>query len=161
MKFWLIIFSMSSLIIEDLNSFSFLSIIVLKSSLLTSFLSSWTAAAEKKQNKQKKTMCPSNCHHNGFVATHALGHMMYGYKLLVPMNQRMLNKLSKEQNISGHKWSMTHRVLKSHRRGWAQYICYHESRGHIVFMITYFRTNLFRNPTWRSITPIMNQITLQ
>ena len=27
----------------------------------------------------------------------------------------MLNKLSKEPNVSGHKWSTTHRVLKSHR----------------------------------------------
>ena len=45
-----------------------------------------------------KTMCPSDYHHNGFVATHALGHMMYGYTLLVPMNQRVLNKLSKEHN---------------------------------------------------------------
>ena len=26
-----------------------------------------------------KTMCPPSYHHNGFVATHALGHMMYGY----------------------------------------------------------------------------------
>ena len=26
-----------------------------------------------------KTMCPPAYHHNGFVATHALGHMMYGY----------------------------------------------------------------------------------
>ena len=34
-----------------------------------------------------KTMCPPSYHHNGFVATHALGHMMYGYTLLVPMNQ--------------------------------------------------------------------------
>ena len=42
-------------------------------------------------------------HHNDFVATHALGHMMYGYTLLVPMNQGVLNKLSKEHNISGHK----------------------------------------------------------
>ena len=25
-----------------------------------------------------KTMCPSGYHQNGFVATHALGHMMYG-----------------------------------------------------------------------------------
>ena len=33
-----------------------------------------------------KTMCPPGYHHNGFVATHALGHMMYGYTLLVPMN---------------------------------------------------------------------------
>ena len=24
-----------------------------------------------------KTMCPPNYHHSGFVATHALGHMMY------------------------------------------------------------------------------------
>ena len=29
-----------------------------------------------------KTMCPPGYHHNGFVATHALGHMMYGYTLL-------------------------------------------------------------------------------
>ena len=26
-----------------------------------------------------KTMCPPGYHHNGFVATHALGHMMYGF----------------------------------------------------------------------------------
>ena len=26
-----------------------------------------------------KTMCPPGYHHNGFVATHALGRMMYGY----------------------------------------------------------------------------------
>ena len=26
-----------------------------------------------------QTMCPPGYHHNGFVATHALGHMMYGY----------------------------------------------------------------------------------
>ena len=25
-----------------------------------------------------KTMCPSGYHHSGFVATNALGHMMYG-----------------------------------------------------------------------------------
>ena len=48
-----------------------------------------------------KTMCPPSYHHNSFVATHALGHMMYGYTLLVPMNQRVLNKLGKEHNISG------------------------------------------------------------
>ena len=28
-------------------------------------------------------MCPTAYHHNGFVETHALGHMMYGYTLLV------------------------------------------------------------------------------
>ena len=31
-----------------------------------------------------KTMCPPGYHHNGFVATHALGHMMYGYIMMVP-----------------------------------------------------------------------------
>ena len=44
-----------------------------------------------------KTMCSSGYYHNGFVATHALGHMMYGSTLLVPMNQRVLNKQSKER----------------------------------------------------------------
>ena len=29
-----------------------------------------------------KTMCPPSYHHNGFVATHALGHMMYGYIMI-------------------------------------------------------------------------------
>ena len=48
-----------------------------------------------------KAMCPPGYHHNGFMATHAFGHMMYGYTLLVPMNQRVLNKLSKECDISG------------------------------------------------------------
>ena len=47
-----------------------------------------------------KAMCPLGYHHNGFVVTHALGHMMYGYTLLVPMNQRVLNKISKERNTS-------------------------------------------------------------
>ena len=32
-----------------------------------------------------KTMCPPGYHDNGFVATHALGHMMYGSTLLVPL----------------------------------------------------------------------------
>ena len=32
-----------------------------------------------------KIMCPPGYHHSGFVATHALGHMMYGYTLLIPM----------------------------------------------------------------------------
>ena len=51
-----------------------------------------------------KTMCPPDYHHNGFVATHALGHMIYGYTLLVPMNQRVLNKQSKELK-QGAPWS--------------------------------------------------------
>ena len=35
-----------------------------------------------------KTMCPSGYHDNYFVATHALGHMMYDYTLLGPMNHK-------------------------------------------------------------------------
>ena len=62
-----------------------------------------------------KIMCPPGYHHNGFMETHALEHMMYGYTLLVPMNQRVLSKPSKEHNISSHKWFTTHRVLKSRR----------------------------------------------
>ena len=45
-----------------------------------------------------ETMCRPGYHHNGFVATHALGHT-----LLITMNQRVFNKLSKEHNISRHK----------------------------------------------------------
>ena len=45
-------------------------------------------------------MCPLSYHHNGFVAIHALGYIMYSYTLLVPMKQRVLNKLRKEHNIS-------------------------------------------------------------
>ena len=48
-------------------------------------------------------MCPPGYHHNVFMATHALERIMYGYTLLVPVNQKVLNKLSKERNISGHK----------------------------------------------------------
>ena len=47
-----------------------------------------------------KTMCPPGYHQNGFVATHALGHMMYGSTLLVPMNQRVLLALLVEQIAS-------------------------------------------------------------
>ena len=59
-----------------------------------------------------KTICLLSYHHNAFMAAHSLGHMMY--TLLVLVNQRVLNKLDKERNISGHKRFMTHRVLNSH-----------------------------------------------
>ena len=49
-----------------------------------------------------KTMCHPGYHHIRFVATPALGHMMYGYTLLVSMNQRLLTKQSKERNIGCH-----------------------------------------------------------
>ena len=60
-------------------------------------------------------MCPLTNHYNGLMTTHALEHMMYGYTLLVPINQRLLQKSSKEYNMSGHKWFTMHRVLKSYR----------------------------------------------
>ena len=34
-----------------------------------------------------KTIYPPGYHDNGFLTTHAPGHIMYGYTLLVPMNQ--------------------------------------------------------------------------
>ena len=50
-----------------------------------------------------KIMCPPGYHHNGFVASHALVYILYGYTLLVPVNQRVVSKSSKEHNISGNK----------------------------------------------------------
>ena len=49
-------------------------------------------------------MCPPGYYQpaNGSLVTHALGHMMYdGYTLLVPMNQRVLNKSTKKHNNNG------------------------------------------------------------
>ena len=43
---------------------------------------------------------PSRYHCNEFVVTYGLGHMTYGYTLLLPMNQRVRNKLGEERNIS-------------------------------------------------------------
>ena len=35
-------------------------------------------------------------------ATNVLGHMMYGYTWLLPVNQRVLNKIRKVRNLRGH-----------------------------------------------------------
>ena len=35
-----------------------------------------------------KTMCPPGYHHNGFVATHALGYMMFGHMI----NRKLFDK---------------------------------------------------------------------
>ena len=48
-------------------------------------------------------MCPPGYSYNGFVESHALGYMMYVYRLLLPINQRVLNKQSKEDNTIGYK----------------------------------------------------------
>ena len=50
-----------------------------------------------------KTMDTPGYHHNGFVATNAFGHIMYGYTLLVPMNQKSVRQVRKERSVSGHK----------------------------------------------------------
>ena len=54
-----------------------------------------------------KAMSPPGYRHNGFVETLALYHMMYGYTLLVSVKQRVLNTLSKEHDINGHRRSTT------------------------------------------------------
>ena len=41
-----------------------------------------------------KTMCPPGYHHNGFVATHALGHMMYGYIYYIYMYVSIYTNIS-------------------------------------------------------------------
>ena len=66
-----------------------------------------------------KTMCPPGYHHNGFVATHALGHMMYGSTLLVPMNQRVLNSWALFGSLVPAMWNRTscaqvHELPQSH-----------------------------------------------
>ena len=49
---------------------------------------------------KRQTMCPPGCYQstNGRKLTHTLGHMIYCYTLLVSINQRLLNKSSKEHN---------------------------------------------------------------
>ena len=59
---------------------------------------------QKVQISQKQDECNVMCYHpSDFVGTQALGHVMYGYTLLVPMNQRVIKKLKKERIITGHK----------------------------------------------------------
>ena len=48
------------------------------------------------QSWKQRVLSP---YHNGFAAIYALGHMIYCYTLLVPVNQKVLNKLSKERNL--------------------------------------------------------------
>ena len=51
----------------------------------------------------------------GYVATHAIEHIIYRFILLVQMNQIVLKKLSRERNTSAHKWTSTRRFVRSHR----------------------------------------------
>ena len=65
--------------------------------------------------KTVRTPSPSSpsYHYNGFVATHALEHMMCGYTLLVPMKQRVLN-------ISDPRHTECTNLTQAR---WAKYVC--------------------------------------
>ena len=54
-------------------------------------------------SSKRQTICPPGYYQsaNSPMETHALGQMMYGYTLLVPMNQGVLNKSSNEHNKTG------------------------------------------------------------
>ena len=58
------------------------------------------------------------CHHENNVpsrlCTHALRHMMYGYTLLVAINQRVLNKPSKGSNINALLYITLFALLVEH-----------------------------------------------
>ena len=51
-------------------------------------------------------MCPPGYHHNGFMATHELGHKMYGYTMLVFKNQRVLKLATRAMSLIllGEMW---------------------------------------------------------
>ena len=51
-----------------------------------------------------KTMCSSGYQYNGFMASHALGEIMHGYAMLVPMNKRFLNK-QERSNFTKARWA--------------------------------------------------------
>ena len=50
-----------------------------------------------------KIIWGSSYHHNSFVSTHVLGHMIYNYIMLITKNQIVLKKLNMEANVSGYK----------------------------------------------------------
>ena len=52
-----------------------------------------------------KTVCPPGYHHNGFVATHALKHMMYGLMHIYIHNLYMLRILNTlKQKHTNHQY---------------------------------------------------------
>ena len=52
---------------------------------------------------KRQRMCPPGYYKsaNSPMVTHPLGHIMYDYTFLVPMNQRQLSNSSKEHNKTG------------------------------------------------------------
>ena len=59
-----------------------------------------------------KTMYSASYHHNGFLVTHALGHIMYGYTSLVPVNQRFSSLVP--ANITIHYQHVPNCVIYIH-----------------------------------------------
>ena len=58
-----------------------------------------------------KTMCPPGYHDNGFVATHAPGHMMYGYHFINCTSCAQVYKLPQSHfgdNLEGTLFSRLH-----------------------------------------------------
>ena len=51
--------------------------------------------------------------------------------------KRVLNKLSKEHNISGHKWPMTYRVLEFNR-----------SKMSVIYLLSWKQCALRLSPQW-------------
>ena len=85
--FYLILLNSQKLIISDPSHRVFKSH---RSKMVAIYMQSW------------KQCVLSVITNNSFEATHAFGHMMYSCTLLVPINQRELNELGKQRNISSH-----------------------------------------------------------
>ena len=56
-----------------------------------------------------KTVCPFGYHNNDLVATHALGYVIYGCMLLVPMNVKSAQVISDPRhtectNLTDTRW---------------------------------------------------------
>ena len=76
-----------------------------------------------------KTICPPGYYHKDFVTTRVLGHMIYGYTLLVLINQRVLNKLNKDLNRSDINDRRHTECTNLTEARYAKYMCNHENNA--------------------------------
>ena len=60
-----------------------------------------------------KTMCPPGYHHNGFMATHALEHMMFGYTFTYWYHWYLCSLLPAMCNRTSY--AQVHELPQSHR----------------------------------------------
>ena len=100
----------------------------------------------------KKTMFPTGHHHNCFIVTHALCHMIYGYIFLVKMNQRMLSTciMLLAWLVEHSLWFIGTSKLELYIMCWRAWaMSYHKAivvindrACHIVFIIVY--VNIYR-----------------